>query len=209
MRTFNFTIISLILALIILIAPPLLLRVAQSPYLYTDASKVPNADAALILGASVVRGQPSRVLASRAQSAIRLYKDGKVQKILVTGDSSANYNEVLPVRLYLLAAGIPDKDVVLDRSGFDTYSSMYRARNVYMARSIIIVTQDFHLPRAVYLARIFGINAYGLAAKQNGTIFDYIREVPASWKAIWDVILNRVPKNIELPAPRVSGFALR
>lgn len=180
---------------------PIAIRIGMMGYLYTDASKLPHADAALILGASVVHGEPSAILAARADAAIALYKSGQVQRILVSGDNGErNYDEVTPVLRYLLAAGIPARDIFLDPAGFDTYSSMYRARHVFGARTLIILTQDFHLPRAVFLARQFGIDANGLAV-EGGTAWDYLREIPATFKALLDLIVRRQPKYIGAPYP--------
>src|SRR6185295_18531017 len=96
---------------------------------------------------------------------IELYKAGTVSKILVSGDNSTvSHNEVNPVRDYLLASGIPDRDIFLDHAGFDTYSTMYRARDIFGVASILIATQSFHLPRAVFIARALGVDAYGVDA---------------------------------------------
>jgi len=150
----------------------------------------------MVLGASVVRGAPSPILRARADAAIALYKAEKVQKILVTGDNGAlSHDEVTPVRKYLLDAGIPAGDIFLDHAGFDTYSSMYRARDVFAVDSMIIVTQDFHLPRAVFLARHLGLTAYGFVADGGeGKVYSYLREVPASVKALGNLLVGRVPK---------------
>lgn len=173
---------------------PVCMRFFMERYEYADVSQVPKADVALVLGASVYRGKPSPVLEERAHTAVELYKDKRVSDILVTGDnSSLSHDEVTPVRKYLIDAGIPAGDIFLDHAGFDTYSSMYRARNIFGAHSIVIVTQDFHLPRALYLARSLGLDAYGVPL-YGGEVRDYIREIPASLKALFDVATNRVPK---------------
>jgi len=174
---------------------PVTMRFAMGPYLYYDLDKVPEAQVAIILGASVYRGKPSPVLEKRASTAIQLYLSKKVSKILVTGDNGAlTHDEVTPVRKYLLDVGIPAGDIFLDHAGFDTYSSMYRARDVFQVDSAIIVTQDFHLPRSLYIARHLGMNAYGVTAAGEGSKRDYVREVPASVKALMDLFLHRVPK---------------
>ncbi|MEK7093343.1 MAG: ElyC/SanA/YdcF family protein [Patescibacteria group bacterium] len=171
------------------------MRLAERPFTYVSVSDVPQAQAAIILGASIVRGVPSPVLRSRADGAIALYDAGKVGKILMTGDNGAlSYDEVTPVRKYLLEAGISAGDIFLDHAGFDTYSSMYRARNVFQADSVIIVTQDFHLPRALFIARHLGMEAYGYVAEGEGTWNEYMREIPASGKALLNLFTRRVPK---------------
>lgn len=172
------------------------MRAAVSHYIYTSVDDVPRSDIALVLGASVVRGAPSPILAERADSAIALYRAGKVRKILVTGDSSAaSYDEVTPVRKYLLNAEIPSSDILLDQAGVDTYSSLYRAREVFLARSLTVVTQDFHLPRALWIARHLGLTAYGLTAEGGeSSVHDSLREIPASLKALWNILTYREPR---------------
>lgn len=184
---------------------PVGMRYSTQEYIYTSVDSVPRTEVALVLGASVYRGKPSPVLERRAAKAVELYRAGKVSKILVTGDNGAlTHDEVTPVRKYLLGAGIPPEDIFLDHAGFDTYSSMYRARDVFLAESLTIVTQDFHLPRAVYIARRLGLQAYGLIAGGDGSEKDYVREIPASVKAVLDLLLHRTPKYLGEQIP-LSG----
>ncbi len=175
---------------------PIGMRFDVEPFTYTNVGDVPKTEVAIVLGASVVNGEPSPVLAERADAAIALFNAGKVSKILVSGDNGAlTHDEVTPVRKYLLDAGIPADDIFLDHAGFDTYSSMFRARDVFLAQSATIVTQDFHLPRALWIARHLGLSAYGLeTAGGGGTGWDYAREIPASDKALWNVFTHREPK---------------
>jgi SanA protein len=179
-----------------LVMVPVLMRGSVRGYMYDAPEKTPRAQAALVLGASVVRGKPSPVLEERAHTAVALYMMGKVSKILVTGDNGAlTHDEVTPVRKYLLDAGVAPEDIFLDHAGFDTYSSMYRARDVFLADSLIIVTQDFHMPRAIYVARRLGLEAYGVVPERGqGDAYDYVREVPASAKALYDLAIGRSPK---------------
>ena len=165
--------------------------------IYNSIDALPSAQAALVLGASVTSGGAlSPVLKERADEAIVLYRARKVTKILVTGDNATlSHDEVDPVGKYMVAAGIPKQDIFLDHAGFDTYSSMYRARSVFEVRSMIVVSQPFHLPRAVFIAHALGLRAYGIGAGQ-GELFLYndIREIPASVKAVYDLLFARVPK---------------
>ncbi len=189
--------VAAILALFVAIMlVPITMRSAMDSYMYESIRSVPSTDVALVLGAAVRRGQPTPVLEERAYRAVELYRAGKVNKILVTGDNGAlSHDEVTPVRKYLIEAGIPAGDIFLDHAGFDTYSSMYRARDVFMADSVTIVTQDFHLPRAVYIARHLGLTAYGMRARNAGVYMkNYLREVPASVKALLELMVNRQPK---------------
>lgn len=166
-------------------------------YIFDEAADAPLAQAVLIPGAAVsAAGELTPIFIDRVDLAIALYEANKVSKILVSGDNSTlSYNEVSPVRTYLLNNGIPEADIFLDHAGFDTYSSMYRARDIFGVTSVLISTQEFHLPRAVFIARKLGIEAYGVNA-DLGYIFkrNYVREVLANEKAMLDLFLGRTPK---------------
>jgi SanA protein len=181
---------------VMLLLVPIVMRTAMRSYTYVSLDMVPKTEVAIIPGASVVGKKPSPILANRADMAIQLYLKGKVSKILVTGDDGeTHYDEVTPVRKYLIDAGIPARDIFLDHAGFDTYSSMYRTIKVFGAGSATIVTQDFHLPRALYIGRHLGLNTYGVVANgQGGFINGYVREIPASVKALWDLTFYRLPQ---------------
>ncbi len=199
---YRFVIIAILLVAIVAVCAPIEMRFAMRPFTYTSIADVPTAEVAIVPGASVLNGKPSPVLSARADTAIELFESGKVSKILVTGDNGQlNYDEVTPVRRYLTEAGIPADDIFLDHAGFDTYSSMYRAIAVFHAESAIIVTQDFHLPRALYIARHLGMTAYGVVAEGGGSPLDYLREVPASDKALFDLLAHRIPEFLGAPFP--------
>lgn len=169
----------------------------SGPYILTDASQAPHAQAAIVPGASILSSTTlSVVLEERVDEAIALYKAGKVQKILVTGDNATlAYDEVEPAGRYLRAHGVPPGDIFLDHAGFDTYSSMYRAKAVFGVSSALVVSQPFHLPRAVFLARALGIEAWGVPAGAGEPyVLNRLREAPATLKALWDVAVRRLPE---------------
>jgi len=205
-RHFSVALIFVLTIIALAMMVPIVMRTLVDRYITTTVDSVPRTEVALVLGASVYRGKPSPVLAERADVAVALYRANKVSKILVTGDNGAlSYDEVTPVRKYLLGAGIPSQDIFLDHAGFDTYSSMYRAREVFLARSLTIVTQDFHLPRALWIARRLGLDAYGIvAAGGENSPSDYIREIPAAIKALLNVFTDRQPKYLGPTIP-LSG----
>lgn len=206
-RFFLFIILSFGILIIFIIAANTVIYLAAKPYIYNDATKVPNAEAALIPGAAIFQdGALSSIFIDRADMAIKLYEEKKVSKILVSGDNSTvTHNEVNPVRLYLISKGIPDQDIFLDHAGFDTYSTMYRARDIFGISSVLITTQSFHLPRAVFIARELGINAYGVNADVGHILFrNNVREVFADEKAVLDLVLNRKPKYLGEKIP-ISG----
>ena len=173
------------------------INIESGGFIYSDANKLPNAQVVMILGAAILKsGELSPVLRDRVDMAIAVYKKGLVSKILVTGDnSSLDHNEVSPVKKYLLKSGILEQDIFLDHAGFDTYSSMYRARDVFQIKSMIVVSQGFHLPRAVYIARHLGMTAYGMEADRGHYLFrNDIREMFGDVKALSNLTFGRQPK---------------
>src|SRR3989344_386579 len=174
----------------------LFIDISTKPYIY-DIADAPSAQTALVLGASVRSdGTLSPVFRARADAAIALYTAGEVSKILVSGDNSTvSHNEVNPTRIYLLQNGIPDEDIFLDHAGFDTYSSMYRARDIFGVDSMLVATQSFHLPRALFIARSLGLAAWGVRADTRGPqISKWIRELFANEKAVIEVVFHQQPK---------------
>src|SRR3989344_6946246 len=136
--------------IVLIFVTNLTIYIASKSYIYEDVADLPDARAVLIPGAAIFsNGSLSPIFLNLADKAIELYEENKVVKILLYGENSTDsHNEVNPVRLYLLGKGIPDQDIFLDHAGFDTYSSMYRARDIFGVSSVIIATQSFHLPRA-------------------------------------------------------------
>ena len=200
----------LLLCVIFVFVGVLYIGVSEREYMYATVEAAPTSQTALVPGASIISTSTlSQVLKERADRAIELYRAGKVKKILVTGDNASLYhNEVDPVGKYMYARGVPQEDIFLDHAGFDTYSSMYRARDVFGVTSLTVVSQAFHLPRALFIAHTLGLTAYGVDAG-NGELFlyNYIREIPASVKAISDLYLERLPKYLGPRFP-IEGSAL-
>ncbi len=165
----------------------------------TDVAKVPHAQAALILGAQVYRdGKPSIMLADRVTAGAELYKAGPGDKLLLSGDHSRkDYDEVGTMRRLLLAQGIPAQDIFTDHAGFDTWDSAQRARRVFDVQSAVVVTQRFHMARALYDARRAGLQVTGYAADRR----DYgrvmrrllVREAAARVKTLGDAITGANP----------------
>ncbi|GAA1435770.1 hypothetical protein GCM10009616_33760 [Microlunatus lacustris] len=132
-------------------------------HLHAEAA-APAAPVALVLGAQVhPSGVPSSFLAGRLDLARRLLEAGRVQVLLLSGDGAAReYDEPAAMRRYLRAAGVPDEAMVLDRFGLDTYDSCFRASRVFGVERLLVVTQSYHLPRAVGTARALGLAAEGV-----------------------------------------------
>ena len=205
-KFFKFFVNIFLLAVVLFFAVNFFIYIKSKPYIYNEISEAPNAKAevAIIPGAAVLSNNDlSPILKDRVDMAIKLYELKKVSKIIVSGDNSTvGYNEVNPVRIYLLNKGVLDQDIFLDHAGFNTYSTMYRARDVFLVSSAIVVTQSFHLPRSVFLARELGINAHGVNADAGHILFkNYARETFANVKVVLDLILKTKPKYLGAEIP--------
>jgi len=206
-RLIVFVLLCIEFLILFILATNIVFYASTKSHIYNDVTKAPNAEVALIPGAAIFEnGALSSIFIDRVDMAIKLYEAQKVSKILVSGDNSTDsHNEVNPVRLYLITKGIPDQDIFLDHAGFDTYSTMYRARDVFGVSSIIISTQSFHLPRAVFTARRLGIEAYGMNADVGHILLrNYLREMLANEKAVLNLIFHRKPKYLGDKIP-ISG----
>jgi vancomycin permeability regulator SanA len=171
--------------------------------IYSDPSDVPVAPVAIVFGAAIrPGGLPSSMLADRIDAAVALYKAGKVQQILMSGDNgSADYDEVTAMKRWAVQHGVPEDRIALDHAGFRTYDSCYRAKSVFGIDKAVLVTQEYHLHRALYLANSLGIDAVGLKAGLDSyprqSYYD-LREAAAlavSWYEI----------NVTRPLPRYLG----
>src|SRR6185295_7123131 len=161
-----------------------------------NVADVPHAEVAIVPGALVQpNGKMSGMLADRVRQAEALWKAGKVDRILVSGDHGAwIYDEPDTMRKALVAAGVPGRVIFEDHAGFDTWATMVRAHNIFDVRDAVVVTQGFHMPRALYLAHEAGIDATGLTADQHHWGYQgrksEVREVLSRVKAIADTTLN-------------------
>jgi SanA protein len=167
--------------------------------------ELPQAEAMIVLGASVYsNGKVSDILRDRLDTAYNLYASGKAKRIIVSGDhASDEYDEVNAMKNYLMKKGVPDAHIFMDHAGFNTYDSMYRAKAVFQAKDLIIVTQDYHLKRAIYVARAMGLEALGAASDKQAyrDIRKYeAREVLARVKDYFNVHLIK-PKPAQLGEP--------
>jgi vancomycin permeability regulator SanA len=174
-----------------------------------SVADVPAEPVAVVFGAGLAGGQPSPYLAHRLDAAARLYADGKVRVLLVTGDNSrTSYDEPGAMRTYLTAHGVPRDRVVLDYAGFDTWDSCSRARRIFGVDRAILVSQGFHIRRALALCAAAGIDAYGVGVDEKHDVTWYAggaREVLAAGKAALDVAFKPDPRFL---GPQENGVAL-
>jgi vancomycin permeability regulator SanA len=167
-----------------------------------------NADCILVLGAGVINGRPSPMLTDRLLEGINLYKAGASKKLLMSGDhGQKDYDEVNTMKQFAMDYDIPSQDIFMDHAGFSTYESMYRARDIFQAKKIIIVTQEYHLYRALYVANALGLEAYGVPSDPReyyGQEYREAREILARFKDFFMAIFKPLPTYLGEVIP-VSG----
>ncbi|MGA1050278.1 MAG: SanA/YdcF family protein [Minisyncoccia bacterium] len=173
----------------------------STPFIFKDVEKLQEHKVGLVLGTSAktVGGGENPFFISRIEAATKLYQAGKIKKILVSGDNAdISYNEPKAMQIALLERGIPKENIVLDYAGFRTLDSVIRARDVFGQNDLVIISQEFHIKRAVYIARTLGIDAQGFVAEEVSMKFNarsQVREILARTQAWMDVhILSRQPK---------------
>jgi SanA protein len=201
----------LILGVVFLASFPLVWRALidhyYSPRIY-DGLTVPKTKVAIVYGAAIYRNSRlSAVLRDRMDTAINLYESGKVEKILLSGDSRpTGYSEPLAMFHYAVQRGVPAEALEIDHGGLRTYDTCYRARREFDVSQATLVTQGFHLPRALYTCDRLGIDAVGVAADQRqyrGERWYEIRETAATLVALWDSIRLQPPAVLGLASPNV------
>lgn len=168
-----------------------------------------DADCILVLGCAVRDdGSPSAMLQDRLEQGIALYCAGAAAKLLMSGDNGqVDYDEVNTMKSYAIAAGVPSSDIFMDHAGFSTYESLYRAKAIFGAERVIIVTQEYHLYRALYIARQLGIEAVGVAADGRsyaGQAYREVREILARDKDLVQCIFKPEPTYLGEQIP-ISG----
>lgn len=177
--------------------------------IYSRTEQLPESRAVLVLGAAVWRhGQMSDVFFDRASTALAVYRAGKAEKILVSGDHSrGDYDEVNIAKKFFLDNNVPQEDIFVDYAGFDTYDSVCRAKKIFKVDSMIVSTQKFHLPRALFAARALGIEAAGITAdlrQYNLGFYNFLRENAARAKTFWEVSFAASPRYLGEAIP-ISG----
>ncbi len=167
--------------------------------LYSDVAQIPQNPVGLLLGTSAEgrSGNPNPYFTNRIAAAAALYKAGKVEHLLITGDNGqSSYNEPMDMRRALMEAGVDSADITLDFAGFDTFDSVVRAQKIFGQQHMTVISQRFHNERALWIARAFGIEAIGFNAAdpiRRPTRWSWIRERGARLKMWWDLMVGVDP----------------
>ncbi|MGW1267053.1 SanA/YdcF family protein [Streptomyces sp. NPDC002491] len=192
---------------VLALLPSTWLYVSTSDRIGTTA-KAPRREVAVVFGAGLWDGEPSPYLAHRLDAAAKLYRAGRIEVVLVTGDNSReDYDEPDAMRAYLTRHGVPDRRIVSDYAGFDTWDSCVRAKKIFGVDEAVLISQDFHIRRAVALCEAAGVDSYGVAvaAAHNVTwLYGGAREVLAAGKAALDAVFEPDPRFL---GPKEQGVA--
>ena len=184
----------ILVVIILLIAPPAFVS-SYSDQIYFEIEKIPSTNVAIVFGAGVKKnGQPSDVLKDRLITAAELYEAGKVEKILVSGDNRfENYSEPDAMYNYLIdVQKIPEENIIRDFAGRRTFDTCIRAKKVWGIEKAILVSQEYHLTRAIFTCEGVGIESVGFSATRQSYVLDKYfksREFAAVYKAFWDVYI--------------------
>jgi vancomycin permeability regulator SanA len=205
--TVQLAFVLLVLAAAAFVLPRLVTAFYAASRTFTTESS-PARPVAIVFGAGLRRdGTPTTVLRDRVETAVQLYQEGKVIKLLMSGDNRfINYNEPEAMRQYALQLGMPDKDIVLDYAGRRTYDTCYRAKEIFGIKDAVLVTQLFHLPRAIYTCNMLGVDSVGVEAdhayyRRITRLYWNVRELPATLTALVEVHLTHPQPVLGNPEP--------
>lgn len=165
--------------------------------IYYSENNLPNTNVGIIFGAGINGTKPSKYLKDRLNAGIRLYKLGKINKILLSGDNGNDaYDELTVMKTYCFEQGVDTTKIYIDYAGFDTYSTMRRAKSIFKINKATLITQEYHLNRAIYIGNNIGVESIGYSANQGEyKNYNYVRfrECFSILKATFDIIRKRDP----------------
>lgn len=193
--------------LVIFGLPRLIAEMYAWPRLHTEET-APTSRVAIVFGAGLTRsGEPTAVLRDRVETAVALYQAGKVEKLLMSGDNRfVDYNEPGAMHDYAVSLGVPEEDIVLDYAGRRTYDTCYRASAIFGLKEAILVTQRFHLARALILCNNLGVRAEGVIAvgrtyRRSSLAYWELRELAAAPVTLWEIWVSRPLPVLGNPEP--------
>ena len=209
-KLLKYGIIIIIIIAIIVLGINLYVRISTNKQIIkeNDYTELSDVDCIIILGAGIWEDKPSPMLEDRLLEGIKLYQNSVSDKIIMSGDHGRReYDEVNIMKNYAIEKGIPSENIFMDHAGFSTYESIYRAKDIFEAKKIVIVTQKYHLYRALYIANQLGLEAYGVGADPRqyiGATYRELREILARDKDFIKCIFKPKPTYLGDTIP-VSG----
>ena len=209
-KVLKYGIIAIIIIAVIVININLYVKISTNKKILKeeDYKKLSDIDCIIVLGAGIWNNKPSPMLEDRLLEGINLYKNNVSNKIIMSGDHGrAEYDEVKTMKNYAIEKGVKSEDIFMDHAGFSTYESIYRAKEIFKAKKVVIVTQKYHLYRALYIAKQLDLEAYGVGADPRqyvGATYREIREILARDKDFIKCIFKPNPTYLGETIP-VSG----
>ena len=209
-KLLKYGIIAIIIITIIVLGINLYVRISTNKQIIkeNDYTALSDVDCIIILGVGIWKDKPSPMLEDRLLEGIKLYQNSVSDKIIMSGDHGRReYDEVNIMKNYAIEKGIPSENIFMDHAGFSTYESIYRAKDIFEAKKVVIVTQEYHLYRALYIANQLGLEAYGVGAdprKYVGATYRELREILARDKDFIKCIFKPEPTYLGDTIP-VSG----
>ncbi|QGK76776.1 vancomycin high temperature exclusion protein [Flavobacterium sp. SLB02] len=186
-----------IIGLVAIISVNYYVKSSTKKNIYYSIKKFPKNDVGIIFGAGINGDQPSKYLKDRLDAGISLYKANRINKILLSGDNGSDeHDELTVMKNYCFNHGVDTTKIFIDYAGFDTYSTMYRAKHIFNIKKATLISQEYHLNRAIYIGQKLGIKSVGYSAN-NGEYLGYkyvtFREYGSIFKSFFDVLRNREP----------------
>jgi len=187
-----------ILGLISIIAVNVYVKSSTKKQISYSLKRFPKNDVGIIFGAGINGNQPSKYLKDRLDAGILLYKAKRINKILLSGDNGRQeYDELTVMKNYCFSHGVDTTKIFIDYAGFDTYSTMYRAKHIFKIKKATLISQEYHLNRAIYIGQKLGIKSVGYSANKGEYLgYKYVtfREYLSIFKSFFDVLRNREPR---------------
>jgi SanA protein len=186
-----------IIGLVAIVSVNYYVKSSTKKNIYYSIKKFPKNDVGIIFGAGINGDQPSKYLKDRLDAGISLYKANRINKILLSGDNGSDeHDELTVMKNYCFNHGVDTTKIFIDYAGFDTYSTMYRAKHIFNIKKATLISQEYHLNRAIYIGQKLGIKSVGYSAN-NGEYLGYkyvtFREYGSIFKSFFDVLRNREP----------------
>ena len=198
-----------ILGVIVVLSVNLLIKHQTNPAIYSNEQDIPKTKVAIIFGAGIKNNKPGKYLKDRLDAGIELYKNNKIDKILLSGDNGSDeHDELTVMKLYCYQHGVDTNKIYLDYAGFDSYSTLYRSKYIFNIDTAILVSQKYHLNRCINIGNKLGVKSYGFAADQGtyqGYKYASFREYFAVVKSTIDILIGRKPhflgKTVDINGP--------
>lgn len=187
-----------IIGLIAIVSVNYYVKSSTKKNIYYSIKRFPKNDLGIIFGAGINGNQPSKYLKDRLDAGIMLWKAKRINKILLSGDNGRDeYDELTVMKNYCFNHGVDTTKIFIDYAGFDTYSTMYRAKHIFKIKRATLISQEYHLNRAIYIGNKLGVKSVGYSANQGEYLgYKYVtfREYGSIFKSFFDVLRNREPR---------------